>query len=39
MRKTSNKILVVKNKSVQSYLDTSLYPTLQKAVDEVHLIL
>jgi len=36
MKKHNSKgIITVKNKTIQSYLDKYLYPTLQKAVDEV----
>jgi tRNA pseudouridine-54 N-methylase len=35
MRKQSKNLFVTKNRSVQNYLDRSLYPTLQKAVDEL----
>ena len=35
MRKQSKNLFSTKNKSVQNYLDSYLYPTMQKAVDEV----
>jgi hypothetical protein len=36
MRKQSRSIIYPKNKSVQVYLDKLLYPSLQKAMDEVY---
>lgn len=35
MKKQSKNTIIPKNRSVKNYLDSYLYPTMQKAVDEV----